>query len=371
MIVYVAICCSLLFPLYLQRRSEQLDLPLEKTPLAICCFILFFFFAMRAESVGVDTKHYCQVFRQFVDIPMRSVFNAPIYGSSTNTWTFDFEPGYRLLNKLLTYLSTDDQIITIATAILIYFPLYLFIYRDSPDAWLSIWLFVTLGIFQTEMNVSRNAVAIFFCYLSLPLIRQRRPIPYAMIVLLASTIHQTALLFLPVYLLIRFVPLNTRRMTAVFAVTLFIGLNFSVFGRTIQTFVPAHYAKYFVSTNQKLVSIVVGAFDVLVLLLALLMLKREERAGLIVRDPVGSWMFLLHVSFFALALGFSAGARAAALFAPYLIVLIPQILERICDPRRKQAATVIAAVMCFAQYIARMSINNIGGSMPYQFFWHM
>lgn len=369
MFVYIAICLSLLFPLYLQRRSERLGLPLEKTPLAICCLILFFLFAMRGEMVGVDTKHYCRVYRQFIDIPLQSVFSAPIYGSSASTWTFEFEPGYRLFNKLLTYLSGNSQTITIAIAILIYIPLYLFIYRGSPNAWLSIWLFVTLGIFQTDMNVSRNAVSIFLCYLALPLIRERRLVSYIVVVLLASAIHQSALLFLPVYFLIRFFPLNGRRMMLIFAVALLIGVNFTVFGRAIQSYVPAKYVKYLVSTNTKLVAIAVGAFDVLVLLLSLLMLKREERFGLTLQDPVGSWIFLLHISFFALSLGFSAGARAAALFGPYLIVLIPQILERIGNSGRKRTATALIAALCFAQYAVRMAINNIGGSIPYQFFW--
>ena len=119
----------------------------------------------------------------------------------------------------------------------------------------------------------------------------------------------------------------------------------------------------------KLVSIAVGVFDVLVVFLPLLLMKREERSELIECDPVGSWLFLLHVGFFALSVGFAAGARAAALFAPYLIVLIPQYLERINDPGRKRAAVALVATLCFAQYIARMSINNIGGSVPFYFFW--
>ncbi len=369
MLIYIAICLSLLFPLYLQRQSERSGLPLDKTPLALCCLILFFFFAMRGEMVGVDTRHYCDVFRQFIDIPIRFVFSAPIYGSSANTWTFDFEPGYRLLNKLLTYLSDDGQTITITISVLIYTLLYRFVYRGSPNPWLSIWLFVTLGIFQTEMNVSRNAVAIFLCYFALPFIRERRPIAYISMVLLASTIHQTALLFLPVYCLIRYFPLNGRRMVLVFAAAVLIGINFSAFGSAIQSFIPAKYAKYLISTNIKLVSIAVGAFDVLVLLLSLLMLRREERFGMIAQDPVGSWIFLLHISFFALAIGFAAGARAAALFGPYMIILIPQILERIENPRRANAAIVMVAVLCFMQYVARMTINNIGGTIPYQFFW--
>lgn len=369
MIWYFFIALLMLYPLALQIRAERSGFQARGLVLAASCAILFFFFALRGEQVGVDTKYYCRVFRQFVDIPLRDVFHAVTYGSSARTWKFDFEPGFRLFNKLLTYLSANPQTITIATAVLIFVPLYAFVYQSSANVWLSMWLFLTLGIFQTDMNVSRNAVAIFLCYLALPLIEKRRPVPYVLLVLLASAFHQTALLFLPVYLLIRFVPLNSRRALVIFLVSLFIGLNFTVFGKLLQGVVPARYARYFGAGNDKLVSLIVGVFNAVIAGLAALLLRGDERRGLIEENQTGSWILLLNISFFTVDLGFSAGARAAALFGPYLIVLIPNMLERIGNLNRKRAAVLLVAVFCFLQYAARMQINNIGGSIPYAFFW--
>lgn len=369
MIWYFFIALLMLYPLALKIRAERSGFQARGLVLLVSCAILFFFFALRGERVGVDTKYYCRVFRQFLDIPLRDVFRAATYGSDARTWTFDFEPGFRLFNKLLTYLSGHPQTITIATAVLIFVPLFAFVYQASANVWLSMWLFLTLGIFQTDMNVSRNAIAIFLCYLALPLIERRRPVPYVLIVLLASTIHQTALLFLPVYLLIRFVPLNPRRALGIFLAALFIGLNFTVFGRALQGVVPERYAKYFGAGNEKLVSLIVGVFNAVVAGLAVLLLRKEERRGLIESNQTGSWILLLNISFFAVDLGFSAGARAAALFGPYLIVLIPNILERIRSENRRKAAAFLVAAFCFLQYAARMQINNIGGSIPFYFYW--
>ena len=337
--------------------------------LAVSCLILFFFFAFRGESVGVDTKYYCYVFRQFADIPLKSVFHAATYGSDAHTWKFDFEPGFRLINKLLSYISVNGQAITIATGILIFVPLFCFVLSASPNVWLSIWLYLTLGIFQTEMNVSRNAIAIFLCYCALPLIRRNRFILYTLVVVLASTIHQTALLFLPVFFLVRCVPLNRRRMITILAASLFLGLNFNVFSPAFQDIVPSRYVKYFTAENDKLIAVAVGIFSTFLLCVSTGMLTRDEREHLIVDEPVDSWMLLLYVCFFAVGIGFASGSRAAALFGPYLIVLIPRILDRITDEKRKRAAVIAVAAICFAQYVCRMEINNIGGSMPYCFFW--
>ena len=152
----------MIYPLVLKLWADRSSIQAESVVLAVTCLVLFVFFAFRAESVGVDTKYYCLVFRQFADIPL-DVFHAATYGSSAHTWKFDFEPGFRLLNKLLTYFSTAPQTITIAVAVLIFIPLFRFVRTESAHVWLSMWLYVTLGIFQTEMNVSRNAIAIFLC----------------------------------------------------------------------------------------------------------------------------------------------------------------------------------------------------------------
>lgn len=359
----------MLYPLAVQIRAERAGVSARSFVLFLSCAILFFFFAFRGIRVGVDTKNYCYVFQYFEHVSLKNVFTAPIYGSNAHTWTFEFEPGYRLINKLLSYMTNDGQAITIALGIIIFILLALFVYRESPNIWLSMWLFVTLGFFQTSMNATRITIVLLICFLAFPLIENRKPVLYVLIVLLASTIHQSALLFLPVYPLIRFVPLNRRRVFLIFLLALFVGLNCSLFSETLQKIVPSRYARYFSAGNDKWISAAVGVFNLLVVITAVLLLARSERKNVFEGDKVGSWIFFLHICFFALDIGFKAGARTAALFGPYVVVLVPQILNRIENASRKRAAVFLIAALCFAQYIARMQINNIGGTIPYSFFW--
>lgn len=47
-----------------------------------------------------------------------------------------------------------------------------------PNAMLSIWLYLTLGVYQTEMNVARNAIAILLGYTAFHWIKERKFAPY-------------------------------------------------------------------------------------------------------------------------------------------------------------------------------------------------
>lgn len=361
----------MLYPLLIWANAKRNGMDLSRTALILSCGILASFFILRAESVGVDTKFYCQAFRQFPSIPFRELFTAKIYVTDKSTWSFDFEPGYRLLNKLLSLVFTDGQTITAANGLLIFAFLYRFIRTRSANWLLSIWLYVLLGVYQTDMNVTRNAIAIFLCYSVVGEIRAGRAVRYFTVVILASLIHQTALLFLPLFFLIRYVRLNRKQALIILAVFLVLGLNSSIFQKQIMAMLPGRYARYFTSGSDKLSAYLVGLFNLMVLAVAWLFLTPRERFVFSVSPEFneGLWMLVLNLSFFALSFGFSASARAAALFGPYMIAFIPNALDRIQSSERRQFGIVSVAALCFAQYVLRMMVNNIGGTLPYRFFW--
>lgn len=371
MFVYIAICLSLLFPLYLQRRSERLGIHVRTAPLLIACTILAAFFSLRASSVGVDTKFYCYAFAQFRNISYRDLFRARVFATAANTWTINLEPGYRILNKLLSELTTNPQEITIVNGILLFVFLFLFIRVSSDDPMMSIWLFVTLGFFQSDMNVTRNAIAVFLCFCAFRWIREGRFLRYLLIVALASLIHQTALMFIPLYFLIRYVAMNRRRAAVLFALFLVLGLSMSFFQSRIISVLPYRYARYFLSGNEKLVSNLVGLFNAFVVLFTLSFTNHEERVDLEQswQFDEGIWMLVLNVCFFAMSFGFSAASRAAALFSPYVIVFIPNILRAVRSERQRTFGCFAVAAICFLQFVLRLMVNNIGGSIPYRFFW--
>ena len=138
------LCLLLAYPARLCVLARRQGRSAQRVALAMSCVVLWFFMAMRAQTVGVDTKYYVCIYQQFPQISWKELFNAQLYPTPRRTWELDLEPGYRLLNKLLSIYLPAPQWITVANSALIIALLYRWLRRESPNAMLSIWLYLTL-----------------------------------------------------------------------------------------------------------------------------------------------------------------------------------------------------------------------------------
>ena len=196
------LCLLLAYPARLCVLARRQGRSAQRVALAMSCVVLWFFMAMRAQTVGVDTKYYVCIYQQFPQISWKELFTAQLYPTPRRTWELDLEPGYRLLNKLLSIYLPAPQWITVANSALIIALLYRWLRRESPNAMLSIWLYLTLGVYQTEMNVARNAIAILLGYTAFHWIKERKLAPYFLQILMAVSFHKSAVVFLPLYWLV-------------------------------------------------------------------------------------------------------------------------------------------------------------------------
>lgn len=366
---YIVICALMLYPLNIVRAGAFSEKKTRHVALVAACLILWFFMAMRGISVGVDTKYYSYVFTQFSDIPLNKIFTAVTYATASETWAFDFEPGYRLLNKVVSWFCAAPQAITFVNSTLIMVLLYHLIQRNSPNYMLSIWLYITLGVYQTEMNVTRNAIAILMVYNGFTFAENRQFGKYLLVCLFASTFHAAALVFIPMYWLFHNFPLDLKKCGILIGASCLVGLIFPFISPYIRMVVPDNLDKYFEGNNEKLESLMVGLLNAGVFAVSYLMLRRTERRNVFQNHAIGTMMLLTNLCFFGLNLGLADASRMAALFGPYLIILIPRMLSRIRSDAARKKAAILVAVFCGIQYILRLGINNIGGSMPYVFFW--
>lgn len=366
---YLLICILMLYPLCVEQAGRLTRKTTSRLALRIACSILAFFMALRGIAVGTDTKYYCYVFEQFADIPFSRVFSAVTFATESETWSFDFEPGYRLYNKLWSCVCSNPQTITIINSLFIITLLYMWIESESPFYLLSIWLYITLGLYQTQMNTARNSIAIFMVFIALKYARQKRFWIYTGLILLSGCIHKTALIFLPLYWVVRS-KLSIRQAFGFMIASVAIGLNFNLFRSFILNILPYSIGKYFENPNLKPEMLIVGLFYLLLVGMILIFMNRDERNQVAERFSVGLWMFTLNLCCFGLNLGVNAAARMAALFGPYIILFIPQLLGSIRSSRRRRQITVLVVLGCGAQYVLRMMINNIGGTMPYEFFFN-
>lgn len=369
MLWYLIICTLMLYPFLLIIVSAGKRVSIQKVALQISCIILAFFMAFRKYTVGVDTKYYCYVFEQLRDVSIWKVFSTVTYGSPGSNWVFDFEPGYRLYNKVLSFFSSSAQIVTIANSCLIIALLYVLIRRNSKDYYLSIWLYLTLGIFQTDMNVARNAISIFICYLAIDKIKERKVWQYMSLVLIAALIHKTALVFIPLYFILKRPFFSGKKMAAAIGVSVLTGLIFSKFGIYIAYMLPVKLGRYLTVSNEKMESLLVGGFYAFLVVFILIMMNQTERKNIFQKSSIGAWMFTLNLCCFGANIGLKAAARMAALFGPYIILFIPEIISMIPNKKRRRWVTLLVIIGCAVQYILRMKVNNIGGTLPYEFFW--
>ncbi len=369
MLWYLIICALMLYPYAIARAGDLSGRKTKHIALFTACVILWFFMAFRAVSVGVDTKHYAYVFSQFDDIPLSKVFTAVTYANESETWAFDFEPGYRLVNKLLSVFTSMPQAITIFNSTVILVLWYFLIKRDSPNFLLSIWLFITLGVYQTEMNVTRNAIAILMIYNGFSYLRRGDFPRYLAVCLFASLFHVASLVFIPIYYLVRYVKLDVRRMVLLVAGFCVVGLVFPLVSPYLSALVPARFAKYLQGNNEKLGSLIVGVLNGGFFTLTWLLLPRKRRDAVFQRERLGVMLLTINLCFFGLNIGLGDASRMAALFGPYLVILIPRMLTLIRNPERRRDAAALIVLLSGIQYVLRMCINNIGGTLPYAFFW--
>lgn len=112
-----------------------------------------------------------------------------------------------------------------------------------------------------------------------------------------------------------------------------LGAAYPVVAGRVANLLPYALAKYFTKSNSRMESIAVGAFYALLVAFVLYKMTPEECKKLESKEPQGLFLTIMAASsLYGLNLGLASAARMAALFGPYLIVLLPRMLEYINCP---------------------------------------
>jgi len=145
---------------------------------------------------GYDRYIYADLFDGCADT-MRSEFSV---WDSTVFELYASEPGYGLINVLIGFLTRNRYIFIFIYTLVCYLLIlraFLRYTNRSPFvvvAFMGLWFFFT---FTYLRQVLASAVA----WQAVDFIAKRRPVPFFTLTLIAATIHNSALLFIPVYFL--------------------------------------------------------------------------------------------------------------------------------------------------------------------------
>ncbi len=113
--------------------------------------------------------------------------------------TFRFEHGYLVLGAILKSISNSVSIV-FATMAVFTVGLYALAVRSySPHPGVSLLLYYRNMFFQTNMALIRQGLGVSLFLYAIRFVRQRRPLPYFVLLGVAFLFHRSALILVPLY----------------------------------------------------------------------------------------------------------------------------------------------------------------------------
>jgi transmembrane protein EpsG len=129
------------------------------------------------------------------------------YENNDFTWdqieTMD-SVGFGILQMILKRFSDDPQILIFTTAIITNIIIVYVFLKYSRHFELSTYVYITGGLYLVTMNGIRQSLTAAIIFMATRYIIKGNFIAYSLIVLFASTFHESALVLIPIYFLVRY-----------------------------------------------------------------------------------------------------------------------------------------------------------------------
>ncbi len=161
--------------------------------LMVCFIIVVYVHSMVNVDTLPDLPHYKEAFKETFNLPW-------IKCLSWGNVNYKIEPGYLLFYKAVSVISHNFQFFLWINSFVLLSLYFIMIKKYSPYYALSV-LFLLLGPFNQSTFVLRQHLAAAILLASFPFIRDRQQLKFLFVSFLAFFIHQSALIFIPIYYL--------------------------------------------------------------------------------------------------------------------------------------------------------------------------
>ncbi|HIU32162.1 MAG TPA: EpsG family protein [Candidatus Caccousia avistercoris] len=302
-----------------ERNKESESIRMRNAVfLAVSGVILTLFAALRAKSVGIDYQMYEQYFNAMREGGAGFLF------SGENQYRVEW--GYSLLNYLVSLVSGDIRMFMAVAALLIMGLTCLFIAKNSPSWWLSIFVFVSFGFYTNSLCFIRQSIATAIFLFAIPFLKQKKLLPYLGIVVLAASFHK-ALFVMVVLYFIAHIPVNWKSLTAYGVLTaLVLIFSWPIFHFVTQ-FVYQYYATeeglYYMQGRDWQTAFVPVVYMLVIVGLRRYLLRRDEKNVVLVNFSIyAGLLYIMTCKHFLFQ-------RFGMLFFTAAILVIPEFLASI------------------------------------------
>jgi transmembrane protein EpsG len=245
-------------------------------------------------------------------------------------YTGDF--GFNILQLLLQKISKDPQLLLFVTAAITNTLIIIVLYKYSRYFEIAVYVYIAAGMFTTSMNGIRQYLAAAIIFTATKYLLNGSFKKYAVIVLLAATIHQSALVLLPIYFIVRREAWSkVTYLLIIFSI--FIVMGFNQFSEILfSTIDDTKYGSYknFSEGGVNILRIVVNAVPVVIAYMGRHKLKQLwPKSDYIVNMSIISMVFLIIASQNWIF------ARFNIYFGLYNLILISWVIKLFKDSQQR------------------------------------
>ena len=168
----------------------------DKIIITLVCMFIVIIQALRKITVGIDLSGY---------IPALRISESMDFLAGDKL--FNYELGYSLYSQFFAKLNISDQLYLFIVAMTIIIPLGYTWIKNSKIAWLSVFIYLTLGFFTFSFSGLRQSIALAITFYSYKYIKNKQLLRFLLCIILAILFHYSAIVFIAAYPL-RYAVLN-------------------------------------------------------------------------------------------------------------------------------------------------------------------
>lgn len=181
--VLPAIPCALSYLVPNGRSNKEMY---NRISIIVFFFVLFFLTAFRSHYVGADTANYRIMFMRFSDLSFESDLRYK-------------EPAFSVLCKIISLFTDNFQWLLIIVSIISIIPVALVYTAEIEYPMTTIVLLMSISNFYMFFSGMRQSIAISLGMIAFIFTKNKKLIPFLLIVILAFLFHRTAIILLLMY----------------------------------------------------------------------------------------------------------------------------------------------------------------------------
>lgn len=160
--------------------------------LLVAALPMFALIAFRDANLGNDTGGYLRSFNQMVNTPWDKIF-------IVNDAESQFEIGFVVFEKTITIFTHDANVYQVICSSICLVSVVTFANQLEKSNFSFLYFFATIGIYTFMFTGVRQSLAMGICLLSYKYIKERKLIPFLLLLVLAFFFHKSAILFVVSY----------------------------------------------------------------------------------------------------------------------------------------------------------------------------